>query len=282
MILRSRRALGAILAGVVAVSVLCPAVSAQARGLVHPVPSAAFEARSASLQRDVPILALGGTGGMSVASTIATDLAFALASHPAAAPDMVVSSSQTGHPDLSALSAEDAVTTEIARGAADEMIAALLSGDLAGSIDLANMDRVSRPDGDAEWQCLRKAIYFEARGETMAGQVAVSEVILNRVDSPNYPGTVCGVVRQGQERRTGCQFSFMCDGKPEEMRDRGAMERAGAIAHIMLEGRPRMLTGNATHFHTRAVSPSWSRRLVRTAQIGAHIFYRYPTRTASR
>lgn len=270
-----------LLAIVAALSGTLNAADAEARGLMHPVLSAAFEA-APGLPLDRRGLAGEPFGGPSATDTAVTDLAFALASHPVGAPDVVLATQQPQQPDLSHLNLEDAAASEIALGAAGGMMAALLAGDVAGSIDLANIDRISAPEGDAEWSCLRKAIYFEARGEPLAGQVAVAEVILNRVDSPNYPDTVCGVVRQGKERRTGCQFSFMCDGKPETLRDADAAARAGAIAHLMLEGRPRMLTGNATHFHTRSVSPSWSRRLVRTTRIGAHIFYRYPTRTASR
>ncbi len=128
--------------------------------------------------------------------------------------------------------------------------------------------------GDAQWQCLQSALYFEARGETLKGQFAVAEVILNRVDSPEYPQTVCGVVQQGN--RNGCQFSYVCDGNKDVMRDRVAAERAGRIARLMLDGAPRGLTVGATHFHTRAVQPGWARRFPRTASIGAHLFYRQP------
>lgn len=128
------------------------------------------------------------------------------------------------------------------------------------------------PSGDAQWQCLAKALYFEARGETLKGQFAVAEVILNRVDSPNYPSSVCGVVEQGG--RGGCQFSYNCDGARDVMGERGAADLAGRIARVMLDGAPRQLTYGATHFHTRAVNPSWSHRFERTAAIGAHLFYK--------
>lgn len=126
--------------------------------------------------------------------------------------------------------------------------------------------------GDAQWECLATAIYHEARGETIKGQFAVAEVILNRSDSPAYPKTVCSVVNQGG--KGGCQFSFTCDGKSDAVRERGAWERAGKIARLMLDGAPRALTNGALHFHTAAVRPGWSRRHDRTAQIGAHLFYR--------
>jgi spore germination cell wall hydrolase CwlJ-like protein len=131
--------------------------------------------------------------------------------------------------------------------------------------------------GGAEWRCLAEALYFEARGEGIRGQFAVAEVILNRVDSPRYPGSVCGVVRQGAGQRKGCQFSFVCDGRPERISERRAFERAGKIARLMRDGAPRMLTAGATHFHTRGVRPRWSTAFARTAEIGAHLFYRGPT-----
>lgn len=126
------------------------------------------------------------------------------------------------------------------------------------------------PGGDAQWQCLRTALYFEARGESLRGQFAVAEVILNRVDNPAYPKTVCAVVEQG------CQFSFTCDGRSEAMSEPGAADRAGRIARLMLDGAPRALTQGATHFHTLNVNPNWSRRFAKTASIGQHLFYRQP------
>jgi hypothetical protein len=126
------------------------------------------------------------------------------------------------------------------------------------------------PNGDAQWQCLKTALYFESRGESLKGQFAVAEVILNRVDNPSYPASVCGVVEQG------CQFSFTCDGHSDVMKDSQSADRAGRIAQVMLTGAPRGLTQGATHFHTANVNPSWARRFPRTASIGAHLFYRQP------
>jgi spore germination cell wall hydrolase CwlJ-like protein len=130
-----------------------------------------------------------------------------------------------------------------------------------------------KPSGDAEWQCLTEALYFEARGESLAGQIAVAEVILNRADSPLYPRSVCGVVKQ--RGGGGCQFSYVCNGRTK-MREKGAADLAGRIARAMLDGAPRILTDGATHFHTRGVRPSWSKRFAKTAAIGAHLFYRQP------
>ncbi len=125
-----------------------------------------------------------------------------------------------------------------------------------------------------QWRCLTEALYFEARGENLLGQVAVAEVILNRVDSKSYPNTVCGVIQQGQNKRNGCQFSFICDGKVEHIGDRDAFEELGQVAWVMLQGKPRILTGQATHYHAASVHPRWAKRLVRTTRIGNHIFYR--------
>ena len=130
------------------------------------------------------------------------------------------------------------------------------------------------PKGDADWQCLTKALYFEARGESLKGQFAVAEVILNRADSPRFPRTVCGVVNQSGGG--GCQFSFVCDGHKDVMRERASIDRAGRIARVMLDGAPRALTEGATYFHSKGVRPGWAHRFPRTAAIGAHLFYRQP------
>ncbi|MCL4065575.1 cell wall hydrolase [Pseudomonas sp. GX19020] len=128
--------------------------------------------------------------------------------------------------------------------------------------------------GGREWQCLTEAIYFESRGESLQGQFAVAEVILNRRDSGLYPASVCGVVRQAGGG--SCQFSYTCNGSSTQMRDGYSREIAGRIASVMLSGAPRSLTEGATHFHTRGVSPSWSKRFARTTAIGSHLFYRQP------
>ena len=147
--------------------------------------------------------------------------------------------------------------------------------------DAAYLAALSQPDGGPEWRCLTEAIYHEARGESIEGQFAVAEVILNRVDMPEYPNTICGVVRQGTGRLHACQFSYTCDGRPTTMHDPAARTRAGRIAHLMIEGAPRELTEGASHFHTVNVQPAWARVFARTVRIGTHIFYRQPTRVSS-
>ncbi len=136
-------------------------------------------------------------------------------------------------------------------------------------------------EGGAQWQCLSEALYFEARGESVRGMFAVGEVILNRVDSNNYPDSLCGVINQGTGRKYACQFTYTCDGKPETIGEPRSWERVGKVARILIDGAPRVLTGGATHYHTKAVNPSWAQRYPRTAEIGFHYFYRQPVRTAS-
>ncbi len=136
--------------------------------------------------------------------------------------------------------------------------------------------------GGPEWRCLAEALYFEARGETVAGQFAVAEVILNRRDIAAYPNSICGVVNQGTGRRNACQFSYTCDGRAEHIGEPQAFQRAGKIARMMIDGAARTLTDGATHFHTTAVRPAWASRFPQTARIGTHIFYRQPVRVSSR
>ena len=126
--------------------------------------------------------------------------------------------------------------------------------------------------------CLSQGIYYEARGETQRGQVAVAEVIMNRVRSRHYPNTICGVVYQGSERSTGCQFTFTCDGSLNQ-RPRGrAWDRAQRVATAVMLGYTRPMTQGATHYHTHAVNPVWNSGLVETTNIGSHVFYRFPNR----
>jgi len=135
--------------------------------------------------------------------------------------------------------------------------------------------------GDAQWRCLTQALYFEARGESVKGQFAVAEVILNRVDSVRFPNSVCKVINQGTGRKFECQFTYTCDGNKETVNEKTAWESVAKVAKIMVSGEPRRLTRGATHYHTTAVSPRWSRVFALTTTIGVHRFYRMPTRTAS-
>jgi len=136
-------------------------------------------------------------------------------------------------------------------------------------------------EGGKQWQCLTEALYFEARGEAVTGQFAVAEVIMNRVASPSFPNTVCGVVHQGSGELNQCQFSFYCDGHAEVFSERDAYRQVGKVARITLSGVDLDLTDGATFYHTKGVVPSWSRVFKRTATIGYHHFYSKPSRVAN-
>lgn len=139
------------------------------------------------------------------------------------------------------------------------------------------------PAGGERWRCMAEALYFEARGETIPGIYAVAEVILNRVDSANYPDTVCDVIYQGTGERYRCQFTYACDGRKEVIDEPRAYEKVGKIAKLMLrEDAPRTLTQGATHYHTKSVNPRWASVYPRVATIGYHHFYRQPQRVAQR
>jgi len=124
-----------------------------------------------------------------------------------------------------------------------------------------------------ERDCLALALYWEARGEGRQGMVAVGWVILNRVHSRDFPGTPCGVVRQGGERPP-CQFSFWCDGKSDRPRNGRSWNLAQIISAELLLQPPPDPTGGSLYFHTTGVRPSWMRTQTRTVQIGSHVFYR--------
>ncbi|MEO0591390.1 MAG: cell wall hydrolase [Pseudomonadota bacterium] len=122
--------------------------------------------------------------------------------------------------------------------------------------------------------CLAKAVWYEAASESLAGQRAVAQVVLNRVAHPSWPGSVCAVVFEGSERRTGCQFSFTCDGSLARRAGGKAWERAQRIASEALDGAVYAPVGHATHYHTLWVSPYWAKSLDHVGTIGAHRFYR--------
>jgi len=129
---------------------------------------------------------------------------------------------------------------------------------------------------DRALECLTQAIYFEARSQSDDGQRAVAQVVLNRVRHPSYPSSVCGVVYQGSERSTGCQFTFTCDGSMNAGIEPYAWDRAQRIATAALRGSVYRPVGLALNYHTTAIRPYWAPSLVPQLTLGAHIFYRRP------
>lgn len=127
----------------------------------------------------------------------------------------------------------------------------------------------------AEENCLARAVYFEARSESEVGQMAVAKVILNRVKSPDYPKSICGVVYQGSNRRNSCQFSFACDGLPDDVRQPASWSRAKQIAQRAISGDSNLgkSMNAATNYHADYVRPKWAKSMRKLVKIGRHVFY---------
>lgn len=154
-------------------------------------------------------------------------------------------------------------------------VPATMPSKLRDKLQVAAVTGAAVPTPPEEELCLATAIYFEARGEPAKGQAAVAQVVLNRVRSPNYPDTICGVVYQNQARRNACQFSFACDGKPDRISERKAWELAEKIAADVVAGRQWVAeVATATNYHASSVFPRWAPSMRRLARIGQHIFYK--------
>jgi spore germination cell wall hydrolase CwlJ-like protein len=126
----------------------------------------------------------------------------------------------------------------------------------------------------AEENCLARAIYFEARSESELGQIAVAKVVLNRVKDSEYPNTICGVVYQGSGRRNSCQFSFACDGLPDDVKSASAWSQAKRLAKKTIAGDAKVAAlTTATNYHADYVKPKWAKSMKRLVKIGRHIFY---------
>ena len=138
-----------------------------------------------------------------------------------------------------------------------------------GALDSLRMPKMNR-----ELKCLSEALYFEARGEQIEGQIAVADVIINRKNSNQFPGTICGVVSEGAHKRHACQFSYNCDGKLELIYDKKTYRRIVKLSSMILNGAFSDVTNGATFFHASEVSPSWSKKFKKTRKIGRHIFYK--------
>ena len=164
--------------------------------------------------------------------------------------------------DFSTQVAEHAVAA-VSGGASETESSGSAVGTLASLVDAHSADSA----GDAEMECLAGAIYFESKGEPLAGQLAVAEVIINRAKSGRYPATLCGVVKQPS------QFSFVRGGRmPRIDKDSPAWRKAVAIAHIARKDLADSPVPSALSFHATYVSPRW--KMKRLATVGRHVFYR--------
>lgn len=160
---------------------------------------------------------------------------------------------------------------------------AVLGGDPAQAVETRDAGPAARSfrgggsglDMVRALQCLATAVYYEAASESIGGQKAVAQVVLNRVAHPTYPASVCGVVYQGSERRTGCQFSFTCDGSLRRTPSTRGWSTALRVAREALAGDVYEPVGLATHYHTIWINPYWASNLDFVGVVGAHRFYRW-------
>jgi len=153
----------------------------------------------------------------------------------------------------------------------EKLLPKLNKGDHAWADDALPKNSYSK----RQQRCLAQGIYFEARGEPVKGQAAVSQVILNRVRNPHYPNSICGVVYQNKHWYNRCQFSFACDRIRDRINDKKRYSVAKHVAAETTAGRiwlPQV--GSSTHYHATYVNPRWNRRMKRVGRIGLHIFYR--------
>jgi len=141
-----------------------------------------------------------------------------------------------------------------------------------GTFSLGGFGEASKA---AALKCMSQAVYYEAGFELLAGRRAVAQTVLNRVRHPAYPNSVCGVVYQGSERESGCQFSFTCNGALLRRPAGPAWREAEKIAKDALEGHVETSVGTATHYHADYVLPKWAFQLGKVRKLGAHIFYRF-------
>jgi Cell Wall Hydrolase len=195
-----------------------------------------------------------------------------------AQPARLVSFNNTASPE--ALLTQAAYTPE---ASAEDLGVSLRSRDsfaLRGLVGFTLENLGNGKNEQDELDCLSEAVYYEARSEDTLGQMAVAEVVLNRVRDSRFPKTVCAVVYQGHYRDTGCQFTFTCDGSLAHKPRGEAWDRAKDVALNMMLGLNKPVTNKATHYHTDYVNPYWKAGLVETKVIGTHIFYRFP-KTAS-
>ena len=169
---------------------------------------------------------------------------------------------------------------------------------IATTLQQAQPDELYTAKTEPELYCMATNIYFEARAESLAGQFAVADVTLNRVNDKRYPDSVCAVVMDAKMKeswktkqflnlhdservyipiRNKCQFSWYCDGKADKVHDNDSWRRAQTVAYmIMINRKYRGITEGATHYHADYVSPKWAPELDLVGRIGVHVFYRWP------
>jgi spore germination cell wall hydrolase CwlJ-like protein len=155
------------------------------------------------------------------------------------------------------------------------MLAGLVTSEKADVLAVAYAPAAPDYARQSPFDSILTGIYFEARGETVKGQAAVAQVILNRVRNPTYPKTICGVVYQNEDWRNRCQFSFACDNIKDRVNSQYHWRIAREVAMAVTAGKiwlPQV--GSATHYHAVYVRPTWARTMEKVGRIGLHVFYR--------
>lgn len=192
---------------------------------------------------------------------------------PAAAPSLA-EAAQPQRPLISAVSADGGGWSDLLR------MAAMPEHDGSGSAKDSTRLFGGLSEGEfraRELRCMAIAVYFEARGETLRGQQAVGQVIMNRVKSGYYPATICGVVYQGQWNKNACQFSFACDGDPDTPKDEAMWNVSLKVAKEVIARKVYLAEiADSSHYHATYVKPDWIGGMRRVTRIGVHIFYKAP------
>lgn len=164
------------------------------------------------------------------------------------------------------------------------MIKGLLTSLLLFSVSTAELEASTNINFSEEVLCLARNIYFEARNQSVKGQIAIAQVTLNRVNDPRFPNSICSVVTQARKDSEGnlirhqCQFSWYCDGKSDTMPETKEKELALHIAKNVILGYYVDLSRGATHYHATYVSPYWRTNFIKVSTIDDHVFYRWDRR----
>ena len=248
---------------------------------VATLPGKTWRKRLAVLFAAIAVPAMAASGGVGTLPGDAIESTAALATRQAAAAALPFERPGMSFPGSAFFyMADPAGTALVALPTADPLASGAESGrELGALIDVGTAARPFYSPGTGVTharaaECLAQAIWYEAASESEAGQRAVAQVVLNRVAHPAWPSSVCGVVYQGSDRSTGCQFTFTCDGSLARRPSGASWARAQRIAAEALSGSVYAPVGLATHYHTLWVNPYWANSLDHIGSIGAHRFYR--------
>lgn len=249
---------------------------ARSHGLTRPAAKRLLRRRLGVLAMAVAVPAMASPGVREVAMAPAAKMAAAAAAPVQPFdPEFAAWRPADGAPAVSLASAQEAALLAAPAAAADQASLATLALPDRGPSARAFAMGGSFTDKLRAEECLTMAVYYEAASESLDGQRAVAQVVMNRVRHPSYPNTVCGVVFQGSQRSTGCQFSFTCDGSLARRPSIAGWTKARRVASAALGGFVFAPVGLATHYHTTAIYPYWAPSLTPVGTIGAHRFYRF-------